>query len=102
MQLKNYSCRIVNKKIIQLSLGKNLQNYQEIIIFIVVGFSKAVKNSWILATNLPLKYTTFCILNFYKNFMQIEESFRDVKSYRYGLGLDIIVPNDLPVFIWDS
>lgn len=32
--------------------------------------------------------------------MQIEESFRDVKSYRYVWGLDIIVPNDLPVFIW--
>lgn len=40
---------------------------------------------WILATNLPSQYSTTQVINFYKKRMQIEESFRDMKSHRFGL-----------------
>lgn len=48
--------------------------------------SKSAKEPWILASNLPKEYKTAHILNYYKKRMQIEESFRDVKNTRYGLG----------------
>lgn len=49
------------------------------------AYRLAAKEPWILATNLPTQYKTTQIINFYKKRMQIEESFRDVKSHRYGL-----------------
>jgi hypothetical protein len=50
------------------------------------NYQRLAKEPWILATNLPKQFTTTAILNMYKKRMQIEESFRDVKSTRYGLG----------------
>ena len=44
------------------------------------------KEPWVLATNLPKAYPATKVLNAYKKRMQIEESFRDLKSTRYGLG----------------
>jgi len=49
-------------------------------------YSRSAREPWILATNLPLEYKTVPIINYYKKRMQIEESFRDTKSHRYGLG----------------
>ncbi len=44
---------------------------------------------WLLATSLP-KLLTLAkkFVKYYKARMQIEESFRDVKSHRFGLGLN--------------
>jgi len=50
------------------------------------AFRRAAKEPWILATNLPSDYKTTAIINYYKKRMQIEESFRDVKSTQFGLG----------------
>ncbi len=49
------------------------------------SFSQANKEPWILATNLPLEATAGDIVNLYFKRMQIEESFRDVKSHQFGL-----------------
>lgn len=40
---------------------------------------------WLLATNLPEHYKGAQIVNLYSKRMQIEESFRDVKSPQFGL-----------------
>jgi hypothetical protein len=45
----------------------------------------AAKEPWILATNLPSEYKATNIILFYSKRMQIEESFRDVKSHQFGL-----------------
>jgi hypothetical protein len=50
------------------------------------NYQRLAKEPWILATNLSREYNTTEILNAYKKRMQIEESFRDVKNARYGLG----------------
>jgi hypothetical protein len=49
------------------------------------SFRLSAKEPWILATNLPNEYNTTHIINLYKKRMQIEESFRDMKSHRFGL-----------------
>lgn len=49
------------------------------------SFRRAAIEPWILATNLPSQYNTTQIINLYKKRMQIEESFRDMKSHRFGL-----------------
>lgn len=49
------------------------------------SYSQANKEPWILATNLSLEYTPVDIVNLYFKRMQIEESFRDVKSHQFGL-----------------
>ena len=49
------------------------------------AYRLSAKEPWILATNLPIEYKTVQIINFYKKRMQIEESFRDLKSHRFGL-----------------
>ena len=49
------------------------------------NYKRLAKEPWILATNLPSDYTAIQIINFYKKRMQIEESFRDIKSTQYGL-----------------
>mgnify|MGYP000729904435 CR=1 FL=1 len=49
------------------------------------SFSQSNKEPWILATNLPLEVTPVDIINLYFKRMQIEESFRDVKSHQFGL-----------------
>lgn len=50
------------------------------------NYQRLAKEPWILATNLPQQFSTTQVINYYKKRMQIEESFRDVKSHRYGLG----------------
>lgn len=43
------------------------------------------KEPWVLVSNLPESYTAAKIIQAYKKRMQIEESFRDVKSHQFGL-----------------
>jgi hypothetical protein len=49
------------------------------------NYQRTAKEPWILATNLPKVYDTTKVINAYKKRMQIEESFRDIKSPRFGL-----------------
>jgi len=49
------------------------------------SYSQVNKEPWILATNLPLDVGPVDIINLYFKRMQIEESFRDVKSHQFGL-----------------
>lgn len=45
------------------------------------------REPWLLATSLPLRSTQAKkVVNLYKTRMMIEESFRAMKSHRYGLG----------------
>lgn len=48
-------------------------------------YSQANSEPWILATNLPSDLGPVDIINLYFKRMQIEESFRDVKSHQFGL-----------------
>jgi len=51
-------------------------------------YSVANKEPWVLATNLPqTARTPKQLVNLYAKRMQIEETFRDLKSPAYGLGL---------------
>ncbi|WP_349955445.1 IS4 family transposase [Escherichia coli] len=46
------------------------------------------RSPWVLATNLPVEIRTpKQLVNIYSKRMQIEETFRDLKSPAYGLGL---------------
>lgn len=49
------------------------------------NYKRAAKEPWVLVTNLPENYSPTQIVNAYKKRMQIEESFRDVKSHQFGL-----------------
>jgi hypothetical protein len=49
------------------------------------NYKRSAEEPWVLATNLPKTYTASHIINSYKKRMQIEESFRDVKSHQFGL-----------------
>lgn len=51
-------------------------------------YGRANKEPWILATSLPgSKQYSRKIINIYKNRMQIEQNFRDLKNQRHGFGL---------------
>ncbi len=52
------------------------------------NYRDSSKEPWLLATNLPAEsMTSKQLVNLYAKRMQIEESFRDIKSPQYGLGL---------------
>ncbi|MGB1322912.1 MAG: IS4 family transposase [Vibrio gallaecicus] len=52
------------------------------------SYSRSAKEAWVLATNLPeKKFKPIQLVNLYQKRMQIEETFRDLKSPAYGLGL---------------
>lgn len=49
-------------------------------------YNSSAKEPWLLATNLPNNtYKATEIVNLYSKRMQIEESFRDLKSHQFGL-----------------
>lgn len=48
-------------------------------------YNSSAREPWILATNLPSEKKSTAIINLYRKRMQIEESFRDVKSHQFGL-----------------
>ena len=52
--------------------------------------SEREKEPWILATSLPVTSTLAKkVVKLYSARMQIEEAFRDIKSYRFGTGLEL-------------
>lgn len=48
-------------------------------------YKSGAKEPWILTTNLPAEYKSTDIVILYSKRMQIEESFRDIKSHQFGL-----------------
>lgn len=48
-------------------------------------YKSAAKEPWLLTTNLPSEYKAVQIVTLYSKRMQIEESFRDIKSHQFGL-----------------
>lgn len=48
-------------------------------------YAQAAKEPWVLTTNLPEDYKASIIVKYYAKRMQIEESFRDIKSHQFGL-----------------
>ena len=81
-----HSCRIVTTR--KSSAGRKAKTRRGVITNKIAGgaYSKAAKEPWILATNLPVEYKATEVVNLYSKRMQIEESFRDVKSHQFGLG----------------
>ncbi|ELR64466.1 Mobile element protein [Photobacterium marinum] len=56
---------------------------------------KSAKEPWLLATNIPTDiFSSRCIVRIYEKRMQIEETFRDLKSPQYGFGLRQSRTND--------
>lgn len=80
------SCRVITKKGSTTSQRKKPARLPRNYNAANGNYQRLAKEPWVLATNLPKKYTTTQVLNAYKKRMQIEESFRDIKSTRYGLG----------------
>lgn len=79
-------CRIIMKKNSSISKRKKPDRLPRNYNSANGNYQRTAKEPWILATNLPKTYDTTKVLNSYKKRMQIEESFRDIKSIRYGLG----------------
>jgi hypothetical protein len=51
-------------------------------------YQKSAREPWVLATNLPEQSFNGCqLVKLYRKRMQIEETFRDLKSPAYGFGL---------------
>lgn len=48
-------------------------------------YKRSAKEPWIIATNLPKEYNATKVIDYYSKRMQIEESFRDIKSHQFGL-----------------
>jgi len=46
-----------------------------------------VNDPWLLSTSLPSRLLAKCVVSIYKERMQIEEGFRDMKNMHYGLSL---------------
>ncbi len=57
--------------------------------------SERENEPWLLATSLPVTSTLAKkVVKLYSARMQIEEAFRDIKSYRYGAGLELHLTQD--------
>lgn len=53
----------------------------------LAAFRKAARDPWLLATSLPSQVSAQTVVAIYARRMQIEETFRDAKSDRFGFGL---------------
>lgn len=53
----------------------------------LLHYARSVREPWLLASSLGNNYNPKQIVMMYQRRMKIEESFRDMKSPRYGLGL---------------
>jgi hypothetical protein len=80
-----YPCRIITTR--RSSKGrKSKVSRGKISSKIASGaYNKSAKDPWILATNLPQNYNSVKIITLYEKRMQIEQSFRDIKSHQFGL-----------------
>jgi hypothetical protein len=85
MKAHEHTCRIITTKPkpkgrkVKVSRGKTTSKLAS------GSYQNAAKEPWILATSLPLEYRPAMIIKLYSKRMQIEESFRDVKSHQFGL-----------------
>lgn len=79
------SCRIVIKSKPQISVRKRPKRLPRNYNSGNRNYSRSAQEPWVLVTNLPDNFTTSQIVNSYEKRMQIEESFRDVKSHQFGL-----------------
>ena len=62
--------------------GRNRSGYSE-------AFSRAAKEPWVLATACSLQALSAAqVVSLYRKRMQIEQSFRDLKSHRYGCAFE--------------
>lgn len=52
-----------------------------------LDYARSVREPWLLASSLGEDFKPSQIIAMYKKRMKIEESFRDMKSERYGLGI---------------
>ncbi len=80
------ACRVITKQGFLLSKRKKPARLPRNYNSANGDYQCLAKEPWVLATNLPKEYGTTEVLNSYKKSMQIEESFRDIKNPRYGLG----------------
>lgn len=55
----------------------------------LLHYARSVREPWLLASSLAEDFHPRQIINIYRKRMKIEESFRDMKSSRYGLGLGL-------------
>lgn len=85
-QNQNRPCRIITKRGPGKSQRKRPTRLPRNYNSANGNYQRSAKEPWVLATNLPSNYTTVAVINYYKKRMQIEESFRDLKSPQYGLG----------------
>jgi hypothetical protein len=79
-------CRVITKKGSSISKRKKPERLPRNYNSANGNYQRSSKEPWILSTNLPSSYTATQVINYYKKRMQIEESFRDLKSTQYGLG----------------
>jgi hypothetical protein len=86
MKYHERNCRLISKKNCLKNTKKGYRKQPRHYNAGNGDYARSWKEPWVLATNLPDKFNTTQILNFYKKRMQIEESFRDLKSHRFGLG----------------
>ena len=78
-------CRMVTTRkaskgrVVKLSRGKTTRKLGR------GRYREAAKEPWVLATNLSQEYKGSDVIKYYEKRMQIEESFRDLKSKQFGL-----------------
>lgn len=84
---RNYSrcCRLVTIHKKALRKRKKTTKYNKNRLTGSGKYLEAAQEPWILATNLPIQYKAAQIVKLYSKRMQIEESFRDLKSHQFGL-----------------
>jgi hypothetical protein len=80
-----HPCRIVTTRHIPKKKVKRTARNEKTRKICSGSYLKSAKEPWILATNLPSKYNATSVIKLYSKRMQIEESFRDVKSHQFGL-----------------
>lgn len=84
-QRHEYQCRLVTTKrmakgrVVKTSRGHTTERLAS------GRYRSAAKEPWLLATNLPNSFKGAQIVSLYAKRMQIEESFRDIKSHQFGL-----------------
>jgi hypothetical protein len=80
-----YYCRLVTTR--RTSKGRKLKDTRGNTHGLIGSgrYKSSAKEPWILATNLPEEFKSTEVVNLYSKRMQIEESFRDLKSHQFGL-----------------
>ena len=81
----SHPCRIITTYKKSNKKRARTKNYMKNRLTASGRYLSAAKEPWILATNLPPEFKGVNVVNFYSKRMQIEESFRDIKSPQFGL-----------------